>query len=378
MIFVYLSAAFLLVFIYPFLIYPLILSTLRKQEIFDARCAARSDRKVAMLFCAYNEEKSLPAKIRNIRDIKRIIPDIEVRVYTDCCTDSTNEILRQANDLLVVHEGSSRIGKAAGMRILAESTHADLLIFTDATVILDPQSVSRLISYFENPSIGTVAGTLHYTDALASQTAHTGSLYWKLEETIKRLESETGSTMGASGQLFATRKSLYPTVPPHLLDDMIASISPLFMGYRVVSANDVHAFQRSTADSGDEFRRKRRIACRAFNTHRYLRPKLRTMSSLDRFKYNSHKLLRWFSPAFLTLWFVCTMAAVVTLAGWIPALVCAIAAASLVVLSRAFRIPVVSNVSEMLASIFATGIGVLEAIAGRDYKTWTPAKSRRQ
>ena len=119
--------------------------------------------------------------------------------------------------------------------------------------------------------------------------------------------------MGADGSLFATRRSLYPVVPAHLIDDMIASISPLFRGSRVVSAPDVHAFETAVINSGEEFRRKRRIACGAFATHRFLWPQLRTMSLMNKFKYFSHKYLRWFSAAFLVLWVVFAIAGIVAL-----------------------------------------------------------------
>ncbi len=378
MLFAFLSAACFLAFIYPFLIYPSTLLLLRKHGLPATSGVAPSSARVALLFCAYNEERVLPSKIQNIREIKKSCPDIEVRVYTDCCTDSTVSLLREAEDVLTVHEGRVRVGKAAGMRTLIDATQAEIVVFTDAAVTLEPESASRLVTYFNDPLIGTVAGTLHYTNTQDSQTARTGSLYWRLEETIKRLESETGSTMGASGQIFATRRSLYPNVPADLLDDMIASISPIFSGYRVITAPDVHAFQRATTDPGDEFRRKRRIACRAYNTHRYLRPQLRAMSMTDKFKYTSHKYIRWFSSAFLLLWFVLMLAAIFTLAGFMQAATVTIVSLVFLALLRRLNVPIVSAVTEIVASIFATGLGVMEAIAGRTYQTWTPAKSRRQ
>ena len=377
MLFAFLSAACFIAFIYPFALYPSTLLLLRKQGLPVPSGLAPTGVRVALLFCAYNEERVLPSKIQNIREIKKVWPDIDVRVYTDCCTDASVAILREAEDVLTVHEGRTRTGKAAGMRVLVEATEADILIFTDAAVILDPTAVTRLVSYFSDPLVGTVAGTLHYTNSDDSKSARTGSLYWRLEETIKRLESETGSTMGASGQVFAMRRSLYPVVPADLLDDMIASINPLFKGYRVISVPDVRAFQRATGESRDEFRRKRRIACRAFNTHRYLRPQLRTMSLVDRFKYTSHKYIRWFSAAFLGLGVVFGLAAIATLAGISAAIVCAVAGVFLLVLGLRWSFPVIGTLTEIAISTFATGLGVVEAIAGRSYQTWTPAKSRR-
>ena len=218
---------------------------------------------------------------------------------------------------------------------------------------------------------------MHYTNSDDSNTSQTGSLYWRMEEMIKRLESDTGSTMGADGSLFAIRRVLYPSVPPNLLDDMIASINPIFSGFRVISAQDVHAFERATVDSGDELRRKRRIACRAFNTHRFLRPRLRKMSLKNRFKYASHKYLRWISAVFFVLWIILSLGAIAIVGGVTAALVAAVVVLGLALLGRAFAIPIVSAMIEMALSILATGLGVAEALAGRNYQTWAPVRDRR-
>jgi cellulose synthase/poly-beta-1,6-N-acetylglucosamine synthase-like glycosyltransferase len=376
MLLLYVSVASLLLLIYPYLIYPLILLLVRTRYRCQISITNTPYGKVALLFCAYNEEQILPAKIENIRQIKKLLPSLEARVYTDCCTDNSVAILREAGDVLIVHEGRSRVGKAFGMRLLVSATDAEIVIFTDANVLVEPDSVSRLVSYFSDHLIGTVAGTLHYTNPDDSRTARTGSLYWQLEESIKQLESDTGSTMGADGSIFAMRRALYPVVPPNLLDDMIASFSPMFSGYRIVSAPDVDAFERATTDTGDEFRRKRRIACRAFNTHRYLRPQLRTLSLTNRFKYASHKYLRWLSAVFLLLWLVSTVGSIAILFGIMEAVLLVITGALAFLLALRFDVPVVGTMAEIALSIFATGLGVIEAVAGRNYQTWTPPKSR--
>lgn len=378
MVFAYLAGAFFLALVYPYAIYPLLLRLLKSRELCKPCDAETSELRAALLLCAYNEEKSLPSKIKNIRAIRKCMPELEVHVYADACTDASLQLLKAAGDTLVVHEGYSRVGKATGMRILVDSTEADILIFTDANVIVEPDSIPRLVSYFKDPHIGTVAGTLHYVNSEDSTVAQTGSIYWRLEEMIKKLESKTGSTMGADGSLFATRRSLYPKVPPNLLDDMIASISPLFRGFRVVSVADVRAFEKATVDSRDEFKRKRRIACRAFNTHVYLRPQLRSMSFVNRFKYTSHKFIRWFSAVFLIGFLLSFIAAIAALVGGNVAIVVGLSGVALAFAARTFDLPLLGGLVEVALSLVATGVGILESIAGRDYQTWAPARGRQE
>ena len=96
------------------------------------------------------------------------------------------------------------------------------------------------------------------------------------------------------------------------------------------------------------------------------------MSLKNRFKYFSHKYIRWFSAAFLALWIAFALAGIVALGHPIAAAAVAIAGLALFLLGRRFEIPVVSALTEVAMGIVATGVGVLEAIAGRNYQTWAP------
>jgi cellulose synthase/poly-beta-1,6-N-acetylglucosamine synthase-like glycosyltransferase len=370
------SVSLLLVWLYPFVIYPVVLQILPRVWTGSSEERRQSGYSVAMLFCAYNEESSIPAKIENIRAIKKLVPRIQVLAYTDCCTDGTISLLREASDVVDLHEGRERTGKAFGMAQLVSSTEAEIVIFTDANVMVDPESIDRLLGYFDAPEIGTVAGTLKYTNASEGNVARIGAVYWRLEEYIKRMESRTGSTMGADGSIFAMRRELYPQVPFDLLDDMIASISPLFDGYRVITAPDVYAFERAPTDSSDELRRKRRIACRAFNTHRYLAPRLRSMAPLDKFKYFSHKYLRWFSAAFLSSGLLLGFFTIALRYGLTIASVLSFAGLALMLAGYFYKVPILGAIAEVVIGMFAVGVGVIDAMRGRKYQLWDPAKSR--
>lgn len=369
-----LSALCLLVFLYPFLIYPAILKRLPQRPLHAPTAAPRP--RFSLVFCAYNEEKALPAKIGNLRRLKTRYPDLEILAYSDMSSDATLALLEAASDVLTPVAATARLGKASGMRRLVAMASGEIVIFTDANVLLDEGVVDRLADYFSDPAIGTVSGRLEYVNDDETTTADVGGRYWALEERIKALESATGSTMGADGSIFATRRALYPEVPPHLLDDLIASITPLFLGYRVISAPDVVAYERLATDSGDEWRRRRRIACRAFNTHRHLAPQLRRIGRLDRFKYASHRFVRWFGPLFLLLAGVFGVAGLVATLGPWPALaLCAAGALGFWLLWRSGQ-GKARQAWEIVTTLAALGLGILESLQGKTYQTWAPAKSR--
>lgn len=363
----------LLIFLYPFIIYPKILKMLPKKPLFIPHEGPRPT--FTLVFCAYNEEASLPEKISNIRALKTRYPALEVLAYSDLSTDATWALLQEASDVLTPVEALERLGKATGMRKLVSMATGDIVIFTDANVILDEDAIDRLAEYFSDPEIGTVAGHLKYISDINTETSELGGEYWSLEERIKAMESETGSTMGADGSIFATRREIYPEVPPHLLDDLTASINPLFLGLRVISAPDVIAFEKLTTDSGDEYRRKRRIACRAFNTHRFLAPRLRKMSGLNKFKYTSHKFIRWMSPMFLGLAGLFTFLGLLATLGWAGMILSILLVVLFWSLWKSGQTKI-RKIAEILIALLATGMGVVESLRGKTYQTWVPAKSR--
>lgn len=366
-----------LLVLYPYTIYPLILSLIPGKH-YQTDSSARPDpakNSVALLFCAYNEEKALPDKIENIRKLKQVWPDLEVLAYSDASADTTNSILQEASGILHAEIGNKRLGKALGMKKLVSMTQAEIIVFTDANVLLDPESLPRLIQYFSDPEIDCVSGKLLY-EGIDSATAKVGGLYWKLEEKIKYLESKTGSTMGADGAVFARRREGYPEVPRNLVDDMAVSMATIFDGKRCVSAPNVIAFENAISSSAEEFKRKKRIACGSYSTYLYQRDQIKNMSALNKFKFVSHKLLRWWGALFIIIAAVSFIFFSISIGyGWYAMLTVLGGAGSFILFARK-GIPGFNALYEIVSAIFATGLGVVEALNGKEYQTWETADTR--
>jgi cellulose synthase/poly-beta-1,6-N-acetylglucosamine synthase-like glycosyltransferase len=208
-------------------------------------------------------------------------------------------------------------------------------------------------------------------------TATSRSRYWRIEEAVKRLESATGSMMGADGSLFAIRRELRRVPPDHIIDDMYVSLMTLVDGYRVVQARDVRAYEESVTNSSEEFSRKVRIACQAFNVHRLIWPQIKRTDALTRYKYISHKLIRWLSIYFLAASALAFLFAFIS-AGypWI-ALGLLILAALAGVLGHALNVKPFSQIVDVLVALAGAGLGVWRSVRGERFQTWTPANSIR-
>jgi cellulose synthase/poly-beta-1,6-N-acetylglucosamine synthase-like glycosyltransferase len=203
-------------------------------------------------------------------------------------------------------------------------------------------------------------------------------LYWRLEEWIKRLETDTGSVMGADGSLFAIRRALHHPPPDHIIDDMYVSFMVLCGGHRIVQATDVRAFEESVSSMHEEFRRKVRIACQAFNVHRLLWPRLLQLAPLSLYKYVSHKLLRWFTIYLLAFAFVAFFAALLS-AGWFTAAALLGAVPVLLwVFGYLWPMQPFAQLFDILSAMAGAGLGVWRSVLGDVYQIWKPAESIRK
>jgi cellulose synthase/poly-beta-1,6-N-acetylglucosamine synthase-like glycosyltransferase len=358
--------------LFPYVIYPAALRLLPTLQIVRN---AEIKRRVTLQFCAYNESAAIPEKLRNIEALKHRYPDLEVLAFDDGSSDDTFEQLAARPDLLTVLRGGGRKGKAHGMKLLAARAKGDILVFTDANVTLEISAIDNLMAWYADPQVGGICGTLKYLGDGESATASVGGFYWRLEERIKAEESRTGNVMGADGSIFSLRRVLYPTFPDSVLDDLTVSMAAVFSGYRLIKVEDVVAYERLIVVRGEEFRRKVRIAARAYHTHRYLRQNLKRMTVLDRFKYTSHKLLRWFGGGFLILGVVASVALATSVSLALGAAVVVLLGGLTASAMSVSRGPIAA-MAEIMLAMMATLIGVAEAMRGKVVVTWTPANSR--
>lgn len=376
----------LLIAFHPFVFYPLSLKWLagrRSRPVTAAKLGIIEQGEswplsYAVCICAYNEAAVIRTSIENLLALRQTVPDLQILVHVDGNADGTADIAAEYADRIDLVVSPERRGKTYGMNRLIGLARASIVVLSDATVRIDPRALPNLHKYFADPAIGCVCGHLRYVNSAETATAYVGSFYWRLEEAIKQLESATGSVMGADGSIYAVRRALLKPIPEDMIDDMYISLSVLCDGYRIQRAPDVVAYERSVPDSREEFRRKMRIACQAYHAHQVLRPRLAMLSRIDRYKYFSHKWIRWFTGYTLATAGVLALLGACLAYGVVPtAAVCLLGAAA-VAIAYALRVPPVMTVVDILMAFAATAIGVGRAMGGHRIRTWEPARSIRK
>jgi cellulose synthase/poly-beta-1,6-N-acetylglucosamine synthase-like glycosyltransferase len=376
-----LSIGFALLACHPFVTYPLSLLAARALAGVTPRRPTEDGSRlaVAVLCCAYNEQAVIRAKLDNSLALQAADPSTRLLFYTDGCTDRTAEIIAATPGVRLI-AGERRQGKSHGMNLLAAAAgEVDLLLFTDANVRVDDAAIAAVRRAFADPSIGCVCGHLVYVNPDESATAHAGARYWSFDEWLKRLESDTGSCVGADGSLFAIRRQLFTPVPADIIDDFFTSLSIWCSGWRVVICPELIAYERSAIGSREEFRRKVRIACRAFNCHRLLWPRVARLPAWDLYKYLSHKLLRWVAGACLALAAGCLLLGLAARGVSLPVVLGILSAASLLLAGgMVSRVTPMALLREALLAMTATVIGVLCSLRGRRFQTWAQPETTRQ
>jgi len=372
------SLAALIAFVYPYLVYPRLLAFFPHKPIQRGPIDKLDGSGVALLFCAYNEEASLGEKLDNLAQLKRCLPQLRIAVYSDASDDGTDQLLAERGTLLEVIRGQTRVGKITGMRRLVETIDEPIIVLSDANTIVVPDTFAYLIAYLDDPDVGAVSGKLDYVNSSVEDgaTAAVGGAYWRLEEKLKSLESLSGSMCAADGAMLAMRRDSYPQIDLDLSDDMAASLAVMFDGLRCVSAPEVQAFERGVVDSAEEWRRKRRISCGSYTTHRRLKSKIQQLGSLDRFKWFSHRVMRWWGGVMLLVSFVFSWAAALSIGFGTLHIGTSVAATTILILLGRKGVPPFAAVYEILRAITATTLGMGESIRGKRYVTWQPASSR--
>lgn len=338
---------------------------------------ANCRKNVSICVCAYNEAGVIRQKVENLFSLRRHRPDLQILVYVDGATDGTADILRDYERDLTLIVSSENTGKTVGMRRLVGMATGDVLVFSDANVMFASDAIDRMMERFDDSSVGCVCGRLVYQNREASSAANIGAGYWDFEENLKSLECQTGTTICADGSIFAVRRDLYPQVPDDIIEDFFVSLSILCSGFRIVCAPDAIAWEDSATSSADEFRRKVRISCQAFNVHRLIWPRLARQDALTIYKYVSHKLLRWLMPFHLVGAGLAGLGIMVHTLGWVPTACAAFVGLAGLVAGRAASFRPAAKATEVLSALAATGLGVVYSMRGHRFKTWKPVPSAR-
>lgn len=214
-------------------------------------------RSVSLIIAAHNEAGVIQAKLANSARLDYPAHLLEVLVASDGSDDGTAELAAASGGPGLRVLDLPRGGKNRALNAAVAVAAGDILVFSDADSMLEPDALRRLVAPLADAEVGGVAGDYRYQRG--GRAGGEGD-YWSFDRAMKGWQSRAGSITSATGQLYAVRRELFRPAPDGVTDDFFISIQVPLAGRRLVfePAAVAHGPQAPTARA--EFRRKVRVA----------------------------------------------------------------------------------------------------------------------
>ncbi len=266
---------------------------------------------VTLVIATFNEELIIKEKIENTFKINYPKNKLKIIVVADGSSDNTVNMIRQFPGIELYYK-PEREGKSAAINRVMPFVTSAITIFCDANTDLNTESIREIVKHYTIPEIGAVAGEKKVVELSKSKSiAGAGEgLYWKYESALKKLDAQFYTVVGAAGELFSIRTSLFEHVEKNiLLDDFIISMKICQKGYRVMYEPKAYATEAPSFSLKEEEKRKIRIAAGGFQSIFILKDLLNVFKyGKLSFQYISHRVLRWLlCPVLLPILFLCNL-----------------------------------------------------------------------
>jgi cellulose synthase/poly-beta-1,6-N-acetylglucosamine synthase-like glycosyltransferase len=289
-----------IVIVYVWVGYPLLLMLWRKlrrrpiEKIYH-------EPSVSIVIAMHNESEYANAKIQNCLELDYPPDKLQVIVSLDAPTDGTEQLVRQyfSRGVDIVYS-SVRRGKAAAINNGVAMASGDLVLFGDARQRFETGIVRELVANFADPSVGAASGELRILNHEGRESA-----YWRFEKKLRALESDIHSLPGATGAIYAIRRSMFvPLSPNTVLDDVVIPMRIVLAGKRSIFDPSAHAYDAASETPQQEFEKKRRTLAGNYQLLGELPELLHPWRNPIFLQFVSHKIGRLVVPYCLIALFV--------------------------------------------------------------------------
>jgi len=297
------------IIIYVWIGYPLLVFLLA--SVFSRKCEPVGHTVnpfVSIIVPVHDEEQKIAAKLENCLELLYPPERLEIVVASDNSTDGTKEIVRRfiASDSRVQWlQSDCRVGKSGVQNLAARHARGDLLLFTDANTIMPPRALRTMVDHLADPKIGLSTATVLFGQAQDAVEKGQG-FYWRYELFLRFAESDLGVLATGSGQALLVRRELFQPLPNCYGDDCIMPLDVRAQGYKVIQGQEVIVYDAMPQGIEGELRARIRMTARnwagTLSRAALLNPLRFPLTALGLI---SHKLLRWLTPFFLAIIFLC-------------------------------------------------------------------------
>jgi glycosyltransferase involved in cell wall biosynthesis len=337
---------------------------------------------VSISIAAYNEEQQIRELVKSLLAIDYPLERQQILITSDGSTEATDsnvaEYADQGVELLRMPE---RSGKTKAENAASQRLRGEIVVNTDASTRILPESLKPLVAALRDPSVGCASGRDVSVSAASGDANRGESGYVGYEMAVRALETRVSGIIGASGCFYAIRADLHRLpLSGTLSRDFAAALHAREHGYSAVSVSEATCLVPRGASLRKEYRRKVRTIARGMRTLWHKRALMNPLRHPGfAWMLMSHKVSRWLLP-----W--AAAAALVALALLARQLLWArvlLAMASLVValgvtgwmLAERPRLPrLLAAPAFLLAGNLAAAHALVRVLAGGEDALWEPTR----
>jgi len=371
------SIILLLLFLHPFISYPL---TLMLLTFFNKKPTKHYDNRsvldVTLIIVAHNEEKVIEKKILNCLELDYPKDKLKIVVASDFSTDNTNNIvLRYSEKGVELIKTTTRLGRANAHNEALKVVDSSIIAYSDANTMWKKSALLNLVQNFKDPKVGYVTGKLIYTNTGVADSAASEGLYWRIELFLRQLESDLGSITAGNGAIYAIRKECAHEIDVLYSHDISFPCGTVKRGFKSKYDANAIAEEKAGETSNEEFKRKVRMFGRAFYFMRknlwILNPN--NVGFLYLYFFISHRVLRYFGGLLLLAFIISFLLLYVSIFSYLTWLSLVSLLIFLSLLTKTHY-----KIYYFLLFQVATLVGLWKYTTGKIKPFWTSPKSTRE
>lgn len=270
---------------------------------------------VSVVIAVKNESHRIEKRLNNLLEQDYPADKLELIIVSDGSGDDTAAILQKlAADLsqnqvkISTYSYAPSKGKSTALNAGVEYAKGEIIVFADARQQFEKNTISQLVSNFSDPTVGGVSGELIFLQESDSEIKVQMGAYWRYEKNIRKLESMSGSVVGATGAVYAIRKHLYQYLPQEtILDDVLTPMNIIMQGFRVIFDSKSLAYDLPSRDALHEWKRKVRTLAGNWQLISLRKDLINPCKNKLMFRFFFHKIARLLVPGFLVILLITSM-----------------------------------------------------------------------
>jgi cellulose synthase/poly-beta-1,6-N-acetylglucosamine synthase-like glycosyltransferase len=256
---------------------------------------------VTLIISAFNEGAVIRGKIENALALDYPKDRFAIVVISDASSDETDAIVSEySNRGVTLARQRERSGKTAGLNRVVPTLSSEIVVFSDANAMYQPDAIQMLVRNFADDRVGCVTGEARYLSDGEAAADRGERAYWDYEIQIKRMETLVGSMVGGDGAIYAIRRKLWQALPENAINDFLNPLQIVAAGWRGIYEPAAICYEETAGRIRSEYRRRVRIVSRSWRAVFQARDVLNPLRvGLFAWSVVSHKVLRWLSGLFV-------------------------------------------------------------------------------